>query len=110
MLNPHRPYDLKIKLEDRQSPLIGLVYSVSQTELQLLCEFLDEHLAMGFIRPSLLPHGAPVLFTQKKDSSLHLCTDFQMLNKITKKDRYLLSRVSDLLDSPRRPPCIPKST
>ena len=62
MLNPHRPYNLKIKLEDRQSPLIGLVYSISQTELQLLCEFLNEHLAMGFIQPSLLPHGAPVLF------------------------------------------------
>ena len=61
-LNPHRPYDLKIELEDGQSPLVRLVYSVSQTELQLLCEFLDKHLAMGFIRPSLSPHGAPVLF------------------------------------------------
>ena len=27
-LNPHRPYDLKIKLEDRQSPLIGPVRSL----------------------------------------------------------------------------------
>ena len=61
-LNPHRPYNLKIELEDGQSPPVGLVYSVSQTELQLLREFLDEHLAMGFIRPSLSPHGAPVLF------------------------------------------------
>ena len=49
MLNPHRPYDLKIELEDGQSPPVGPVYSVSQTELQLLHEFLDEHLAMGFI-------------------------------------------------------------
>ena len=48
-LNPHRPYDLKIKLEDRQSLPIGPVYSVSQTKLQLLCKFLNEHLAMGFI-------------------------------------------------------------
>ena len=49
MLNPHRPYDLKIELEDGQSLLIGTVYSISQTELQLLHEFLDKHLAMGFI-------------------------------------------------------------
>ena len=61
-LNPHRPYNLKIELEDGQSLLIGPVYSISQTELQLLREFLDEHLAMGFIRPSISPHGAPVLF------------------------------------------------
>ena len=76
MLNPHRPYNLKIELEDGQSPPIGPVYSVSQTELQLLQEFLDKHLAMGFIRPSHSPHGAPVLFSRKKDGSLRLCTDF----------------------------------
>ena len=70
MLNPHRPYNLKIELEDGQSLPIGPVYSVSQTKLQLLQEFLNEHLAMGFIQPSLSPHGAPVLFTQKKDGSL----------------------------------------
>ena len=74
MLNPHRPYDLKIELEDRQSPLIGPVYSVSQTELQLLHEFHDEHLAMGFILPSLLPHGAPVLFAQKTAPSISVLT------------------------------------
>ena len=100
MLNPHKPYDLKIGLEDGQSLRKGPVYSVSQTELQLLRKFLDKHLAMGFIWPSLSPHGAPVLFTWKKDGSLHLCTDFWTLNKITKKDLYPLPRVSDLLDSP----------
>ena len=76
MLNPHRPYDLKIELEDGQSLPIGPVYSISQTKLQLLREFLDEHLAMGFIRPSLSPHGAPVLFARKKDGSHQLCTNF----------------------------------
>ena len=73
-LNPHRPYDLKIKLEDGQSLPIGPVYSVSQTKLQLLCKFLNKHLAMRFIRPSLSPHGA--LFAQKEDGSLCLCTNF----------------------------------
>ena len=100
MLNSYRPYNLRIKLEDGQSPPIGLVYSISQTKLQLLCEFLDEHLAMRFIQPLLSPHSTLVLFTQKKDSSLCLCTDFWGLNKITRKDRYPLSCVSDLLNSP----------
>ena len=102
MLNPQRPYNLKIKLEDGQSPPIGPVYSISQTKLQLLHKSLNKHLAMGFIQPSLLPHGALVLFTQKKDGSLCLCTDFRMLNKITKKDQYPLPRVSDLLNSPQK--------
>ena len=46
------------------------------------------------------PHGVLVLFIKKKDGSLWLCIDFRGLNKITKKDRYLLSLISDLLDSP----------
>ena len=99
---PHRPYDLKIELEEGTSPPFGPIYSLSQSELKSLREFLDENLAMDFIRPSRSPGGAPVLFTRKKDGSLRLCVDFRGLNKITKKDRYPLPRISDLLDSPRK--------
>ena len=54
---------------------------------------------MDFICPSSSAHAAPVLFVRKKDSSLCLCIDFQGLNKITKKDRYPLPHISDLLDA-----------
>ena len=85
MLAPHREHDLKINLEDSASPPLGATYSLSSSELGSLCEFLDEHLAMGFICPSSSTHATPVLFVHKKDSSLHLCIDFRGLNKITKK-------------------------
>ena len=55
---------------------------------------------MGFIRPTSSSHGAPVLFVKKKDSSLCLCVNFHGLNCISKKDRYPLPLISDLLDSP----------
>ena len=45
------------------------------------------------------PHGAPVLFTKKKDGGLRLCIDFRGLNKISKKDRYPLPFISDLLST-----------
>ena len=96
-LAPHRPYDLKIDLEEGASPPVGTMYSLSQTELQTLREFLDEHLRNGFIRTTVSPHGAPVLFVRKKDGSLRLCMDFRGLNQITKKDRYPLPFISDLL-------------
>jgi hypothetical protein len=86
---PHRPYDLKIDLEDGAAPPLGPFYSLSQSEVQSLREFFDEHLNMGFICPSLSPHGAPVLFVKTKDGSLHLCVDFRGLNRLTKKDKYL---------------------
>ena len=96
-LAPHRPYDLKINLEEGTSPPIGTMYSLSQSELGTLREFIDEHVRIGFIRPSSSPHGAPVLFVRKKDGSLRLCVDFRGLNKISKKDRYPLPFISDLL-------------
>ena len=73
---------------------------MSQAELKTLREFLDDHIAAGFIRPSQSPHGAPVLFAKKKDSSLRLCIDFCGLNEITKKDHYPLPLIADLLDTP----------
>ena len=42
----------------------------------------------------------PILFVKKKDGLLHLCVDFWALNKVTKKDCYLLHLISDLLDAP----------
>jgi hypothetical protein len=41
----------------------------------------------------------PSFSLKKKDGSLHLCVDFRGLNKISKKDRYPLPLISDLLDS-----------
>jgi len=99
-LPPHRDYDLKIELEEGTSPPLGTLYSLSPVELSALRTFIDENLNTGFIRPASSSHAAPVLFVKKKDGSLRLCVDFRGLNKITKKDRYPLPLISDLLDSP----------
>ena len=75
------------------------MYSLSQSELTTLQEFIDEHLWIGFIYPTNSPHRALVLFVWKKDGSLRLCVNFRGLNKISKKDRYPLPLISDLLTS-----------
>ena len=46
---PHRPYDLKITLEDGKAPPQPPIYPLSTLELKTLREFLDEHLNIGFI-------------------------------------------------------------
>ena len=101
-LAEHRPYDLKINLEEGASPPIGTMYSLSQVELETLRKFIDESLSMGFIRPTRSSHGAPVVFAKKKDGTLRVCVDFRGLNKITKKDRYPLPLISDLLDTSQK--------
>ena len=99
-LTLHREYDLRIELEEGTHPPLGNLYSLSTSELEALCKFLDEHLATSFIHPSSSAHATPVLFVCKKDSSLHLCVDFRGLNKITKKDCHPLPRIFNLLDAP----------
>jgi len=99
-LASHCPYDLRIDLEkDSHSP-VGTIYSLSKFEQETSKEFINENLTNGFICSTLSPHGGPVLFIKKKDGSLRLCVDFCGLNRITKKDRYPLPLISDLLNSP----------
>jgi len=99
-LPPHRPYDLKINLEEGAQPPVGPIYSLSASEQEALKEFIEENLNMGFIQPTSSLHGAPVLFVKKKDGSLCLCVNFRDLNHISKKDCYLLPLISNLLNSP----------
>jgi len=101
-LSPHHPYDLKINLEEGAQPPVGLIYSLSASEQETLKEFIEKNLNTGFIQPTSSPHSAPVLFVKKKDGLLCLCVDFCGLNRISKKDRYSLLLISDLLDSPRK--------
>ena len=98
-LPAHRLYNLKIDLEEGTKPPLCRMYSISQTEVQVLCEFLDENLHISFIHPSKSAHGVPILFVKKKDGSFRLCIDFRSLNRIMKKDRYPLPLISDLLDT-----------
>lgn len=57
-----------------------------------------EMLDKGYIRPSVSPWGALVLFVEKKDDTLKLCIDYRKLNKVTIKNRYLLPRIDNLFD------------
>ena len=95
---PHRPYDHPIDLEANTTPPHGPIYPMSENELKVLQEYLDDMTSKGFIQSSNSPTGAPVLFVKKKDGSLRLCVDYRGLNNITKKNRYPLPLIGNLLD------------
>ena len=97
-LPPRRSYDHSIETELGTTPPYGPIYKQSEAELRVIKAFIDEYLAKGFIRPSQSPAGAPIVFAKKKDGSLRLCVNYRGLNKITKKNRYPLPRIDELLD------------
>ncbi|KAL0556909.1 hypothetical protein IC582_005426 [Cucumis melo] len=71
---------------------------MASVELKELKVQLQELLDKGFIRPSVSPWGAPVLFVKNKDGSMHLCIDYRELNKVAVKNHYPLLRIDDLFD------------
>nr|GFA52831.1 hypothetical protein [Tanacetum cinerariifolium] len=79
-------------------PISKAPYRMAPIELKELKDQLQELLERGFIRPSVSPWGAPVLFVKKKDGSMRLCIDYRELNKITIRNRYPLPRIDDLFD------------
>ena len=59
---------------------------------------LQELLDKGFVRPSVSPWGAPVLFMKNKDGTLRMCINYRQINKVTVKNKYPLPRIEDLFD------------
>ena len=71
---------------------------MTPAELKELKEQLKDLLDKGFIRPSVSPWGAPVLFVRKKDGSLRMCIRYYQLNKDTINNKYPLSEIDELFD------------
>lgn len=71
---------------------------MSTPELMELKKKIQELLENKYIRPSVLPWGAPVLFLKNKDDTFKLCIDYMLLNKVTIKNKYPLRRIDDLFD------------
>ena len=71
---------------------------MSAPELVELKLQLQELIEKGYIRPSVSPWGALILFIKKKDGTMQMCIDYRQLNKMTMKNRYPLPRIDDLFD------------
>ncbi|XP_058185829.1 uncharacterized protein LOC131303055 [Rhododendron vialii] len=97
-LHPKREVEFTIELLSGTAPTSVPPYRFAPTELRELKVQLQELTNLGFIRPSTFSWGAPTLFTQKNDGSLHLCIDYHKLNRVTVKNKYPMPRIDDLFD------------
>lgn len=55
-------------------------------------------LTQGKIWPINLSFDVPMLFQEKHDISMHMSVDYRELNKVTVKNKYLISLISILFD------------
>ncbi|GJY76494.1 hypothetical protein Tco_0481610, partial [Tanacetum coccineum] len=97
-LPPIQEIEFQIELTPGETPVAKSPYRLAPSELEELLGQLKELQDKGFIRPSLSPWGAPVLFVKKKDGYFRRCIDYRALNKLTIKNHYPLPRIDDLFD------------
>ena len=97
-LPEHRPWDHAIELLPDAKPYCGKIYPMTLSEQEALDAFLEENLRTGRIRPSKSPWGAPFFFVKKKDGKLRPVQDYRKLNDMTKKNKYPLPLMSELID------------
>ncbi|XP_070045009.1 uncharacterized protein [Nicotiana tomentosiformis] len=76
-LPPEREIEFPIELVPGTTPISIAPYRMAPAELKELKDQLQELFEKGFIRPSILPWGAPILFVKKKDGTLRLCIDYR---------------------------------
>ncbi|XP_061350285.1 uncharacterized protein LOC133295461, partial [Gastrolobium bilobum] len=95
---PIREVEFAVDLMPGTAPISKVPYRMAPAELKELKTQLEELLNKGYIRPSVSPWGAPVLFVRKKDGSMRLCIDYRDLNMVTIKNKYPLPRIEDLFD------------
>ena len=107
-LPPARQVDHTIELVPGSKPCFRPTYRMSPLELKEVRKQLDELLSKGWIRPSVSPYRAPILFVKKKEGTLRMCVDYRELNKQTVKNRYPLPRQDELLDQLHGAKCFSK--
>jgi hypothetical protein len=98
-LPPHRPgVDHEVRLMERETPTWGPLYSMSRAWLVVLKSWLEENMSKGFIRQSLSPFAARVLFAQKPGGGLRICIDYRDINSKTINNRYPLPLIQETLN------------
>ena len=76
-LPPDREVEFTIDVMPGTAPISKAPYRMAPAAMKELKTQLQELLDKGFIRPSVSPWGAPVLFVKKKDGSMRLCVDYR---------------------------------
>ncbi len=71
---------------------------MSLYKLQKIKEYLNENLSKSFITSSKISYFSLVLFALKINDDLRFCVNYQKLNVISKRNRYSLSLIDEMID------------
>ena len=94
-----KPQDHIINLKKNFMSKKKKTYLISRKEKKKVREFVEKQFKKGYIRPLKSSQTSLVFFVEKKNGKKKIVQDYKYLNKRTVKDNYLLSLISDLIDT-----------
>lgn len=81
------------------TPVGQRFYRTSYQNQLFIKEEIQRLLDAGLIVPSKSQWTSPVVVVEKKNGKKRLCVDYRKLNNVTKRDRYPLPRIDDMLET-----------
>src|SRR5436190_18458352 len=73
-----------------------------EEELKTLREFINIFIKRGWLQESMSLVGAPIIFVPKKNKKKSLVVNYQRLNNITIKDKYIVLLVDEIREQLRK--------
>ena len=96
-LPPHRFYDHKIELTRDSTLSRCRAYRMFSAKLLKVKKYLNENLSKRFITLSQTFYSSLVLFALKANEDLRFCVNYRKLNVISKRNRYSLSLIDEII-------------
>ena len=96
----HRFYDHRLKFAkeaDKNILLKSRIYSILDYKFEQIKKYLNEHLKKRFIIFNYALFASFVLFAEKSNDELKFCVNYRKLNVITKRNRYFISLIDEVL-------------
>ncbi len=78
------------------------LYKMSEEQLKVVKKYLEHNWKKEFIAANCLSFASSVMFMKKTNESLKFCVDYRKLNQLTKKNKYSLSFIDEILTHLRK--------
>ena len=100
ILPPHRPgFHFEIEFLPGSHLKPGPLYKLSEKEMKVCKEWLDDNLSRKFISPSKSSIFSPLFFVPKKDDFLRPCVNYGKVNYVSVKDAFPLPLIKNIMQS-----------
>ena len=97
-LSPHSKYNHQIRLLEGYKDYGNSPFSkMSKPKLQFVKKFLEEHLKKSLIKASSAFCFSQIMLAAKLGGSIRFYVNYRRLNKLTKKDAYLIPLIKETL-------------